>query len=233
VRSGDIGFGLSDCPFLAQSFDEIELLLKDTSLLDLIHRINGLISDLSVGDQMRFNQNDYVMSYDDFSGRVRFLRAMWDGRAFGVVRVSLYFVDKEMSRWLYANQSLDFTLKNNPKQVEENAAVTDTMAGQPAATGTLSKKPPVKKEPYHIRLNVDPEDKDSQEDTFTLFSTDTAKSYSKTLTVKDNQVPGDSYTDLSFPDVDTSLSYTLKIDLGNDGHSYNLFENTPYGELHG
>jgi len=39
-----------------------------------------------------------------------------DGQVLGVVRVPLYFVDKEMARWLYANQSLDFTLSNNPKQ---------------------------------------------------------------------------------------------------------------------
>jgi hypothetical protein len=143
VRSGDIGFGLSDCPFLAQSFDEIEQLLKNTSLLDLIHHIDGLLSDLSLADQMRFNQNDYVMSYDDFSGRVRFLRAMWDGRAFGVVRVPLFFIDKEMSRWLYANQSLDFTLKNNPKQEEEKAAATDAMASHPAAPAA---PPPEKKQ---------------------------------------------------------------------------------------
>jgi hypothetical protein len=237
VHSRDLGFGQSDCPFRVQSFDEIERLLKDMPLLDLIHRINGLMSNLSLGEQMRFNLNDFVTSYDDFSGRVRFLQALWDGQVLGVVRVPLYFVDKEMARWLYANQSLDFTLSNNPKQEEAKAAVTDAMAGQPAAQAgppsTPSKKPPVKKEAYHIRLNIDPKDKDSQEDTFALFSTDAAKSYSKTLTVKDDQVPGDSYTDLSFPDLDMSLSYSLKIDLGNDGHSYFLFENTPYGELHG
>ena len=92
---------------------------------------------------MTFNQNDYVMSYDDFSGRVRFLRALWDGRAFGVVRVPLFFVNKEMSRWLYANQSLEFTLKNNPKPDEEKAAVTDAMASQPAAQAA---PPPEKKQ---------------------------------------------------------------------------------------
>ena len=82
-------------------------------------------------------------------------------------------------------------------------------------------------------MNIDPNDPDSQDDTYTLFSTDDAKTYSKDQTVKDDQVPGDSYTDLTFTDMDTSLSYSLKIDRGKDGEAYFLFENKPFEELHG
>jgi hypothetical protein len=90
-----------------------------------------------------------------------------------------------------------------------------------------------KQSSFYIRLNIDPNDENSQDDTFTLFSTDAAKSYKQVLTVKDDNVPGDSYTDLHFTGLDESLSYSLKIDFGKDGESTVFFENTPYGEMHG
>jgi hypothetical protein len=237
VHTRMLGAGLFDCPFVAQDPEEVETLLQDTPLLELIDHIDGLLSDLSVNEQMMFDQASFVKGYDDFAGRVRFLRAMWDEQVFGMVRVPLFFVNKEMTKWLYANESLDYTLKNDMKPEREKPAVTDSMANQPAAqqesAAPKQEKKKVEKGPFHIRLNIDPNDESSQDDTFTMFSTDAAKSYNKVLTVKDDQVPGDSYTDLSFPDLDKSLSYSMKIDLGSDGNSYILFENKPYGELNG
>jgi hypothetical protein len=90
-----------------------------------------------------------------------------------------------------------------------------------------------KQSSFHIRLNIDPNDENSQDDTFTLFSTDAAKSYNQVLTVKDDNVPGDSYTDLHFAGLDDSLLYSLKIGFGKDGESVIFFENIPYGEMHG
>lgn len=86
---------------------------------------------------------------------------------------------------------------------------------------------------FYVRLNINPDDEDSQNDTFTLYSTDAAKSFSQTLTVQDDQQPGDEYTELKFTGLDKDLSYSLEIDLEKEGDTFFLFENKPYGELHG
>jgi len=118
VHSRILGTGLSDCPFVAQTFEEMEILLENTSLLDLIDHINGLLGDTTVSEQLMFPQERFVTGYDDVQGRVQFLRAMWEEQVFGVVRVPLHFVNKEMTRWLYANESLNFGMKNDVKQEE-------------------------------------------------------------------------------------------------------------------
>jgi hypothetical protein len=227
VHSRILGTGLFDCPFVAQSFEEVEILLENTSLLELIDHLDGLLADLSINEQLSFNQGNFVTGYDDFHGRLRFLRAMWDEQVFGVVRVPLTFVNKEMARWLYANESLDYTLKNNLQEEEVvAAAVTDAMANQPAA-------PVQEKGAFSIRLSIDPNQEESLDDTFTMFSTDSAKTYSKVLTVSDDKISGDGYTDLEFTGLDKSLSYSFKIDLGKEGSSFFLFENKSYDMLKG
>lgn len=98
---------------------------------------------------------------------------------------------------------------------------------------TPRKEIPLNAASFYVRLNIDPDDEDAHNDAFTLYSTDDAKSYSQTLTVRDDKKPGDSYTDLKFTGMDKDLKYTLKIDLGNDLQPYFLFENTAFGDLHG
>jgi hypothetical protein len=236
VHRRELGFGEKGCPFVVASFDEVRELLSDLSLTDLISCCEDIIFALSVEEQQAHDQRHFVNGYDDFEGRVRFCEALWDDNILGVVSVPLFITNKAMAQWLYLLESLDYTLKNNIKPEAEQAAVTDSMANQPASQQeSAAPKQEKKKEKgsFHIRLNIDPNDKDSADDTYTLFSTDEAKTYNKALTVKDDQVPGDSYTDLKFTDLDKALSYSMEIDLGADGHSYLTFENTPYGELHG
>lgn len=81
----------------------------------------------------------------------------------------------------------------------------------------------------HIRLPINPEDAKSQDDKFTLTSTD--GKYKKTLTVKDDKVDGDEYIDLIYNNLKFSQKYTLEIDTGAEGEKYNLFENIPYQDL--
>lgn len=92
---------------------------------------------------------------------------------------------------------------------------------------------PATKEPKAIvvRLEIDPEDPAFQDATFRLYSTDPNTKYDKTLTVKNDKTSGDKHLDLEFPDVDESLSYTLTIEYADESLSYNIFEDTPYGEL--
>lgn len=80
-----------------------------------------------------------------------------------------------------------------------------------------------------LRLAIDPNEASSIDDTFTLSSTD--GSYYTILTIKDDQVPGDAFVDLTYDGLDPSLNYTLVIDLGADNVSYALFEDVPYVEL--
>ncbi len=234
-----LGFGEKGCPFVVTSKSEAVELFRHVPLPELTRYVNDILSDMSPSEQSRTMMRHFVDGFADASGRVDFLSALWDNNVLGVIRVPRFFtMDKPMTRWLLAHQALDLQLDHDLKEApDDQAAVTDAMASKPAEAAPENKdedkKEPAKKGPFHIRLNIDPNDPDSQDDTFTMFSTDQAKSYNKTLTVKDDQVPGDSYTDLSFTDLDTSLSYSMKIDLGNGGQSYLLIENMPYGELHG
>ncbi len=81
----------------------------------------------------------------------------------------------------------------------------------------------------YLRLPIDPSDAASKDDKFKLTSTD--GKYEKTLTVKDDQVPGDKYLDLVFRNLKMSQNYTLEIDPGKEGKPYKIFENVPFKDL--
>ena len=221
------------CPFLVTSLDEVVQLFRESSQWDLIRFINDIMWDMSIADQNNFRQEHYVDGYLDFNGRINYLCALWNARVMAIVRVPpAYRLDRQLAQWLLAYESLDLQVVNQPApETDDSPAVTDSMTSQPEQT--TSTHAPVEKGSYHIRLNIDPNDPDSKNDTFTLYSTDGAKTYNKVLTVQDDQIPGDSYTDLSFMDLDITLSYSLKIDFGNGGQSYLYIENKPYGEMHG
>jgi hypothetical protein len=157
IHRRDLGFGQKGCPFVATSFDEVRQLLSDCSLLDLISCLEDILSALSIEEQQIHDQGLFVDGYDDFQGRVRLCEALWDGEVLGVIRVPLYFVNKEITRWLYANESLDYTLKNDIRPEAENAAaVTDSMANQPAAQAA---PPPEKKQEItEIEVSVEGEE---------------------------------------------------------------------------
>lgn len=80
---------------------------------------------------------------------------------------------------------------------------------------------------FRISFEIDPNDVSCADDTFTLQSTD--GSYEQVKTVKDDLIAGNNKMDLLFDGVDSSLSYSLKIDPGSGGSPYFIFENKPYG----
>lgn len=82
-----------------------------------------------------------------------------------------------------------------------------------------------------ISLHIDPEDETAQNDKFTLRSTDEARTYEQTLTVKDDCDSSNDTLDLIFEGVDSSLSYTLEADHGEGAEPELLFENVSYEEL--
>jgi hypothetical protein len=81
----------------------------------------------------------------------------------------------------------------------------------------------------HLRLGIDPALPDSQDDKFTLKSSD--GKYNKTLTVKDDLVEGDEFVDLVFDNLKVSQKYTLEVDPGAEGSPYKLLEDLPFQEI--
>jgi hypothetical protein len=87
--------------------------------------------------------------------------------------------------------------------------------------------------PYDLIIDIqlDPEDLEVQDDTFTLFSTDEHKSYMRVQTVKNDQIPADDFVTLLFVGLNPNLSYTLQVDPGSDIPSYNLFADVKYSKI--
>ena len=81
-----------------------------------------------------------------------------------------------------------------------------------------------------IELDIDPSDPKTLDDKYILFSTDNERKYYQELTVKDDKIEGDKKVTLEFDRIDEKLNYSLKVDLGVDGH-YFAFTNIPYADL--
>ena len=79
---------------------------------------------------------------------------------------------------------------------------------------------------FKVRLEIDPADAREADDKFVLKG---AHGFEKTLTIKDDQVPGDKFVDLHFEGIPRGESLTLEIHDSNGQHV--MFENVPYGEL--
>lgn len=89
-----------------------------------------------------------------------------------------------------------------------------------------------KSETIQIELEIDPRDASSYDDKYILFSTDRARTYQKTRTVKDDKIDGDNKITLEYDGVKKDLNYSLIIHLGaNDEPFYALFENMSYHDL--
>ena len=134
VHNNYIGIGFIDCPFVAQSFEEIERLIGDVSLSELLFHINDILGALTPSERLRYRQRDYVSEYSDVAGRIRFLKALWEDRVMSVVRIPDSFsTDRKMRKWLFANEGLSYMLKKPELEDNDDAAVTDGMAAQQQA----------------------------------------------------------------------------------------------------
>jgi hypothetical protein len=81
-----------------------------------------------------------------------------------------------------------------------------------------------------IELEIDPNDVNSYDDKYILFSNDPGRSYYQELTVKDDKIDGDQKITLEYDGINDSLNYSMKIDLGS-GYSYFPFKDVPYSKL--
>jgi hypothetical protein len=249
INNNYFGIGFFDCPFIAESFDEIERLINSVSFSEFLFNFNEVLGTLTPSERLHFRQENYVSDYSDVAGRIQFIKALWEDRVISVIRIpGTFSLDTKMRKWLFANEGLSYMYKKPELEKDSDGhAVTDSLVG--ADEGTSPQEVPDDQQDqdkdqdedkdkqtdgsFSVRLDIDPNDPDSQDDTFTLFSTDDAKTFSKDQTVKDDQIPGDNYTDLKFTGLDTSLSYSLEINLGKDVGSYFLFEDVAYEDLNG
>ena len=67
-----------------------------------------------------------------------------------------------------------------------------------------------------VRLELDPRAASSQDDRYTLYTSDDDTVYSRTLTVKDDCEVGDPFVTLQVPRSDADHTYSLKIEPGGD-----------------
>jgi hypothetical protein len=100
------GYGTADCPFAPVSFDELRPVLESAPLLDVIAAVEDALSQLSPDEQNAFSLSDFVASYDDAAGRIRFLESLWDNDSVAAVRVPQVISDTRMAQWLFANEAL-------------------------------------------------------------------------------------------------------------------------------
>jgi hypothetical protein len=87
----------------------------------------------------------------------------------------------------------------------------------------------------HVRLPIDPAASGTSNDSFILTVTTKGRKIEIVQTVKDDQVPGDSYVDLVFsvPFAATSddASYALAVDPGPGGTRYLVFDKLRNADL--
>jgi hypothetical protein len=133
------GAQAGDCPFIPSSFEEVEQLAINVSLIETIEITTDVIMQLSIGEELSHSQNDYVFQYNDINGRWRFLKSLWDYDIITAIRVPpAFFLDKKIARWLLAFETLAYTMKQDFKQKEEEKAVTDNLDVQQPPPVSLS-----------------------------------------------------------------------------------------------
>jgi hypothetical protein len=132
---------------------------------------------------------------------------------------------------LYYGKEYFDALQDDPKAICSYKAVITHPTASSDLESELLEMPQAESKSLFIRLNIAPEAEESRDDIFRLYSTDDAKTYDKTLTVKDDKKPGDKYLDLEFEEIDDTLSYTLEVDSGAESEKYLVIENTPFKKL--
>ncbi len=119
-----------------------------------------------------------------------------------------------------------------PRQIKHKFSVKQLMEGVTLSTGSRHVIEVLNYKLY-LRLNIDPNQASSLDDTFTLFGgkNQDSKDYQQVKTTKDDLVQGDDYVDLCFTDLLPDINYWMEIDPGQDGEKYYAFENVSWGQI--
>jgi hypothetical protein len=99
-----------------------------------------------------------------------------------------------------------------------------------AAAGQKSRFTVKPKGSLLIMTDLTPEEVKEGEDAFTLASSNGWRNYKKTLSSKDDQIPGDSGIALLFEGLFADAKYTLTVKMRN-GQNATLFKDVSYDEL--
>ncbi len=148
------------------------------------------------------------------------VEAFLDDECVGEAEVTLFYGEK------YSD-----AIRENPGATCTYKFIAHHSACEKDVESALLEMPAGNKVNFRITIQIDPDDEDSQDDTIKLFSTDDAKTYDSTLTIKDDKVPGDNKLTLEFTELDENLAYTLEVNPGNEGNLYYLFENKTLEEI--
>src|SRR5512133_862516 len=144
-----------------------------------------------------------------------------------IARISipkLYFVNNNHYATWQEDKSVpcQYVLKGINHTLGANtidSPVLDMPNGETAETKTLS-----------IKLKINPDDPDSQNFKFTLYSTDDERSYEQVKSVRDDALQNNNTTELLFTDLDENLTYTLEQDAGNGNPPKIILRNRAYGK---
>jgi len=130
VHNSRLGVGFVDCPFIARSFDEVESLVTQVSAEELIDFLDIVLQQFTPNEQVHFRQSDYMNGSCDMSGRVLFIKALWEDNVLSVLRIPRFFrADAVMRKWLYSYEGLVYMLqKPELANKEDKAAATDALA---------------------------------------------------------------------------------------------------------
>jgi len=130
--------------------------------------------------------------------------------------------------------------KKGKGSIKSAKAGKDPKKGSAAATdgeyqeGAGPETPPTKEElgaetetgTVIVELLIDPNDAATADDRYTLKSGN--GKYKKTLTPKDDKVPGDASITLEFQKVPGGTTYTLEVDPGKEGKPYVVFRDAAF-----
>jgi hypothetical protein len=137
IHNNYLGIGFFDCPFIAESFDEIERLINGVSFSELLFNINDILGTLTPSERLHFRQENFVSDYSDMAGRVQFIKALWENQVISVIRIpGTFSLDAKMRKWLFANEGLSYMLKKPELEKDSDGpAVTDSLVGADEEAG--------------------------------------------------------------------------------------------------
>jgi hypothetical protein len=155
-----------------------------------------------------------------------------------------YCVQYKESDWnfvqrLMADEGIAFYIDDGKQEADRETLVLvdsndsfpeiETMGSEERPADPLPPSAPATRD-LRLRLNIDPADARHRHDRFTLIGRG-AGGYRRTLSLKDDQRPGDEYVDLIFPDLSAGMRYSLQMTFGDSKAPQLLFSDVPFEQL--
>jgi hypothetical protein len=227
-------YSFTNCHFSAASIDEVGQLLSNLQVHDFTYEIGKIISLMSPAEQIHWNMDHLVTGYSDWAGYLEFIQRLSEERIIIILRIPYFYQqDLKVRRWLHALEGGVELIHKVEKDDLSGKAATDALIDDGSSSNS-NKPDDTDKEDEKIgnivlKLAIDPDAPESQDDKFLLESED--KSYSSQKTVKDDQIPGDGVLELEFKDIKDDINYTFTIDHGQEGDIVTVFENVSGKEL--